>query len=580
MAPSRIGIYTLGHTGVIVDPNFLEPLLSDDSMQFAQNATHEPQAEHGGGIRKRQGLQQFNAVSLGGAILGGIPMPVAGTGGAPAPAGTTTIDDPADASGTDGTGSSVGTGNGTGAPGATSDGGAASTSGSSGASAFGGGAAGSGTVFSGRRLLIIGRDDGTNGGQIGEGWYKTSALYGTDTPVSLTSPGPPSVPQAPGLVPAGDPDGDGNPGAVGDNMGVWLGSWYYFAQVIPLSTDDRITVQRTNGVQVQAAFSIPKNPNSVANVNGSSDQRQFQNVISFHAGSNGLLYVCVIDKYVNTGASHPGKAQSVYAWDPVGQTLAVIAQTLGATGDRIISQAQLFNVNVGGALGSAGPYLFTGDFVGAVDTAATVSAWLPLGFKNTGLGVEDYAGVSTQDAITCMAQYNGRLWAGSRCNSAAPALPYLISRDPNQALGSATAWTTYSGTTVGLPSIASSNLSFYSSMVVMPATAANGNVNYLCLAYFNQHTSTAYIFTAVANNYGALNSAMTFAQVFSVAASAPITLNVDSGILFAIWTKGLGNGSKIYSSVDTVTWDAGTTLGTLSNSSYSLAGLFLGLNQT
>ena len=575
MAPSRIGIYTLGHSGLVVDPNFLEPLLTDDSLQFAQNATHDPLAGHGGGLRKRPGLRQFNATSLGAAILGGIQMPVAGTGGAPAPSGSNSIDDPSDSSGTGGTGSSVGSGSGTGAPGATTDGGVAQTTGSAGASGFGGGAGGVGTVFSGRRLIIIGRDDGTNGNQLGEGWYKTTALYGTDTPVSLTSPGPPTIPANPGLAPPAGASGDGGPGLLGDNMGLLFGGWFYFAQVKALTGDNRITILRTNGVTTQTVCTIPRNPSSLAwqDPDG-TDTTEIQNVMSFHGGSNGLLYIVVQDKYNNIGQDDPGKVGSVYAYDPNSQALTVIVQPASPATDRLINQVQLFTLNVGGALGSAGPYLFVAEFVGAIDTPATISAWLPNGFKQNGLGVSDYAGISSQDAFTCMTQYNGRLWAGTRTNSATPVLPSLLTRDPNQPIGSSSAWTVYAGATVGLPSITNSNYSSYTSMAVFGTTPP-----ILYAAYYNEHTSTSYIFSVTPANYGALNTTYTFTQVFS-AVTPPIILHVDNGILFAIATGGFGATNKIYSAPDGVTWDGGTSLPNFSNSSYPLSGLFFGLNQT
>ena len=83
--PNVLKVYTLGHTGVVIDLSPLEPTLPTDSLRSAQNANHDPIAEHGGALRKRPGWKQFNPVNVGGPVLGGIPMSVVGTGGAPPP---------------------------------------------------------------------------------------------------------------------------------------------------------------------------------------------------------------------------------------------------------------------------------------------------------------------------------------------------------------------------------------------------------------------------------------------------------------------------------------------------------------
>ena len=104
----KLSVYTLGYTGVVIDFNTLDPSVPVDALTLAQNVLSDNRAGHMGGIRKRPGLKIFNLVNAGAAILGGIPMPVAGFGGAPSSGGggnTGDVDD----------GSSVGTGSGIGA---------------------------------------------------------------------------------------------------------------------------------------------------------------------------------------------------------------------------------------------------------------------------------------------------------------------------------------------------------------------------------------------------------------------------------------------------------------------------------
>lgn len=87
--PSKLQVYSLGVSGVILDLNPLDPSLPLDALVIAQNVIHDPKSLHGGGLRNRDGLMYFNAAYMGGSILGGAPMVVPGTGGAPTPTGPT-----------------------------------------------------------------------------------------------------------------------------------------------------------------------------------------------------------------------------------------------------------------------------------------------------------------------------------------------------------------------------------------------------------------------------------------------------------------------------------------------------------
>lgn len=569
MATGKIAVYSLGHSGVVLDKNPLEPSLPMDSLQNAQNAMHDPQAGAGGALRKRQGLRKFTPTTAGGTIFGGIAMPVAGTGGAPAPSGTNTTP------GSGATGSTVGSGNGTGAPGATDDGASISGAGS-GASAFGGGSSGAGTIFGGKRLLIFGRADLTdspyNSSPTGNGWYVTTKDFATDTPIGKTLPGPPAAPRRPGLVPA--VADDGSIGGVGDQLSCLVTDannvvWLYYPQNFTDNTlDQRPVIRKTNGAVDVLVCTIPRNPNNIANENSTTDMTQLQSVMCLHAGTDGMIYIAVADKYRNTGSAHPGKVSSAYALDPSTGTLTLVYNGILAT-DRITLQASLFTVQ-------GQPYVFFLDFIGAPDVSTpqwTVEAFRigSTGVSGGLLGFTDFNTGNTHfDGGTTMIQFNGRLFVGTRTNSASPAQPELYSRDPTVAIfGSA--WTANASIKALLPT--ASNLSRYTSMCVF-----NGN---LYVGYYDYGTSTQQIFKGVATAPGdPTNTGFTFTQVLSVGSTDPFLLNTDNGILYACKAAGASVGPKLYSSTDGSSWSSATAIPTLSNGSYPLFGLFFGLNQT
>lgn len=194
----KLSIFTPGYTGVIIDHNPLDGNLPQDALLTAQNATPDPRQERAGALRKRPGLARFNIISAGGVILGGIPMPVAGFGGAPTSGGGGNTGDSDD-------GSSYGTGDMTGAPGGTfgasgaQGGDAPAETTPPGASQFGGG-----SLFSGARLFVIGRQgsDDAFSDEGGAGWYVSSKGLADVANIQSATPGPPIGPyQYPPVTP-------------------------------------------------------------------------------------------------------------------------------------------------------------------------------------------------------------------------------------------------------------------------------------------------------------------------------------------------------------------------------------------
>lgn len=222
-----IDVSSLGQTGVVIDLDPLDPSLPDNSFQFVQNGMPDVSASALRALRKRPGQQQFANAFMGGAILGGIPMAVAGTGGAPASGGG------------GGTGDPTGGGPGTGAPGApyTPSGGSGSGSGGgvAGASAFGGTAP----------LIIVGED--TNNSANGHGFI----LYPTGGGVNSTDTTTPIVPGAPGNT--GFSTGlKGRPSCFTDD------GWFYFAQTkdTDATAGTSQAIYRTNGAVTQLVATI------------------------------------------------------------------------------------------------------------------------------------------------------------------------------------------------------------------------------------------------------------------------------------------------------------------------------------
>ena len=217
---------TLGQTGVILDVNNLDPAMPDDALQLAQNAMPDSSDAAMRALRKRPGQQQFANAFLGGIILGGIPMAVAGTGGAPATGG-----------GGD-TGSSTGGGDGTGSPGGSYTGGSSgsgSGGGVAGASAFGGVAP----------LIIVGED--TNNTANGHGFI-LSPPKGTSASSDATIPQAPGAPSNTGF----STGFKGRPSCFTDD------GWFYFAKAKDTDATAGLAqaIYRTNGAVTQLVTTI------------------------------------------------------------------------------------------------------------------------------------------------------------------------------------------------------------------------------------------------------------------------------------------------------------------------------------
>jgi len=514
----KLSVYTLGRTGVIIDQNPLEPTVPNDSLKLAQNAMHDPTMGYGGGIRKRPGLQRFNSQFAGGAILGGIPMPVAETGGAPASGGGAIVGTGDTGFGGGIVGDSSGTGDMTGAPGATFDGGAATTT------PAGAGAFTASTLFSGARLIAVGRNNLASSNNGGAGWYLTSKNF-ADLGVLTTIPQAPcEVYSYPTFV-APNPAGlQGQPSCIGLD-----GRLYYAAEHGNQSTggtlNGTLPIYVTNGGVASLLATIPKNTYSNAIATGTTVRA---GVMGMHTGTDGFLYLAIKDKF--TGQDTAGSCGRIFRLRPT--TGELVEWNTGAAGSvPVVFTSVPYCVNYFNG------YLFMGDAPHVDAGACQIIA------SNGTEGVVDRAIVGTDsNNVTMMCQFNGRLFAGCGVSKAAgTGLAKLFSRGPGS-VGSGLDWTaqTFDASRTG----STTNGNSYASMVVYDATTA--------FLSWHAPSSKSIIYKVVANNPGdETSTSFTFTSAFDSGAgtTGPLNLYLDQNVLYAI-AEADGGGTIAWVSTD------------------------------
>jgi hypothetical protein len=491
----KIDVKTLGHSGVLIDQNTLEPTVPGDALRLAQNATHDPRLGFGGGLRKRPGLARFSAAA-GGAILGGIPMAVAGTGGAPAVTATNTpTGDP--------TGAPA---DGAGAPGSTTDGGAA-TYPAPGASAFGGG-----TLFSGARLLILGLQNNQNANHYGEGWFVTSKDMQNSANI-VTTPGPPCTT---GML--ASTTFMGSPSCLSPD-----GYVYY---IVSHSEASRETapIRKTNGATDVAVATIPVNPHYP----GSGTW--VVSVTWMHYGSNGNIYIAVIDKM---SAGNVGRLMKL------NPTTGVLTElNTGAPGATIGQYS-----DVPSCCAYHEGKVFWGTYPNTNDTSASINVVS----SDETYASQDYHPANDERfaGIACMIETSaGVLVAGSQDKSAASASrPVLLWRQPGAGIAAANNWISQD-INDGDSSVSGA---FYTSLVEF-----NG---FVYVSYYVPGSRTKiYKLTVGVDGATGNTIATAFTTVFTNATAVPLFLFVDDGVLYAWGATGLGGTRMALFSTDGATF--------------------------
>ncbi len=572
MAP--IKIFTLGNTGVVIDQQTLNPAIPDDALKLAQNTTHDPRKGRSSAITKRPGLARFNIVSAGGVILGGIPMPVASFGGAPASGGGAIV-----GTGDEDNGSSIGTGDMTGAPGATFDGGTAATT-PPGGSIFGGGSGGVGTIFGGARLFVIGRlgSDATVGQEGGSGWYVSSKSL-NDSALLRIPPGPPiAVYGFPPTLEFPSMWGAG-PSCV-DTIG---GSGLYYAsaygdqvagveaRTIPNAfAAIGCPIRNANGATDRLVATIPLASRDQARVDFDGTPPYTgvrRSAITFmHQGIDGFIYVGVKDKYTGQNTTFPTAITA-----STGRVFRMAATT-GALVEWNIDNAGALIFNPINYVPIAANYfngvLFLGVFFNTADDA-NIGVTALNGTVTSDEGTYSSAGAGTgKQAAVSFCQYNGRLFMGTAEWKTTPGHSILWSRRPGAFTDmTGNAWTAVMTPTGGAPA----NGNYWSSMVVFQDA--------LYAFYFNPGGASK-VYKIVADNPGdPLSTSFTVTTSLASANGVPHYLFVDDGILYAIGSNGGASSSSAFVTPDGTTWTEKTgNLPATFNS--SIRPIFFGVNQS
>lgn len=530
---AKVTVFTMGHTGVVLDPNTLEPGIPLDALALAQNAIQDPKEGHGGAVRKRPGLARFNIAYAGGVILGGIPMPVAQFGGAPAagggaPVGTGDVND----------GTSAGTGDMTGAPGGTFDGGPAATT-PPGAAIFGGG-----SLFGGARLLVTGRlgSDATVGQEGGSGWYVSSKGLANSAIIRIP-PGPPiAVYDFPPTTEF--PAAWGTPSCI-DNIGV-TGLYYasaYGDQVAGVEAKTIGTgpvgnpIRNTNGATDRLVATIPlaTRPQARTDYPASPTTGVVRSAITFlHYGIDGFIYVGVKDKY--NGQATAGSAGRAFRLDPLS----------GALTQWNISSGSGFSFDAQDYVPIAGNYfngmLFVGVFFNSANDA-NLELVATNGVDTAHEGSYTSAGAGTgKMAPMSFCQYNGRLFMGMGEWKTTPGHSTLWSRRPGAfSDDTGLAWEVVTTPSGGAPA----NGNYWTSLVTF------GDALYGF--YFNPGGASK-VYKVVANAPGdPLSTSFTVSTVLASANATPHYLFVDDGVLYAIGASDTAANSA-FTTIDGTTW--------------------------
>lgn len=545
---SIIKNYSLGSQGVIIDPHHLLPGVSPEGMSLAQNFFHDKNAGFGGAMRKRPGFTKFNLLNAGAAILGGIGMPVAGTGGAPAAGGGGNTGDSE-------TGTSTGTGVGTGLPGDTFDGAAAPnySSPSVGTALFGTG------LFGGARLIVIGRGSNQGAtGSSGRGWYVSSkGLANTAINVDLT-PGPPGVVYS-------FPPTAVFPGSFSSPSVYHAASGYlFYAKNHDQPGGTATEIRKVNGATDSLVATVAISTVDAAFSNGNHlTGANRQHVTSMHLGYDGFIYITLKDRAGGQDVNGLNYGR-VFKLNATSGTLSDITVTAPAIlpyccaffdGKLFWGEFNLNISEVTGALTSANIYATNSDFTAsAVDTGLTPGA---------GGGV-----ITSLLPFPANDQPNQILFAGNGGNGAGFNSVYTRQRG---AVGAST-WT---GTLVGSGGAAIAG-NHFPSMVEFNGKLYASFYNPTAAAKIYQFTPD---YSGVAAD-GFWNGAGTWATVFTAAGTfRPYNLFVDDGVIYAIGQLGFGSTCSALVSTDGTTWtDKSASLPAGANQSFPLP-ILAGFNQ-
>lgn len=569
MAP--IKIFTLGNTGVVIDQSTLNPAIPEDALSLAQNTTHDPRLGRSAAITKRPGFARFNTEFAGGVILGGIPMPVAGFGGAPSSGGGAIV-----GTGDEDDGSSFGTGDMTGAPGATfgSDGPQGGdtppVTTPEGAGQFNGGA----TLFGGARLIVIGRlgSDATVGQEGGSGWFVTSKNINDSANIQIP-PGPPIAVY--NFPPTAEfPAGWGTPSCI-DNIGP-TGLYYaaaYGDQVAGTQTPTigfgppGNPIRNTNGATDRLIATIPVSGDAGSDTLPPPDGDHRSAITDLHFGIDGFIYVTVKDRY--QGQSRAGSSGRAFRLTPL-------------TGELVswnINRETGPNNHVPFCCAYFDGYLYVGRFPNLIDEQIGILKTNGPAFASDAEG--SFGGspaVGNNGGFpTAFATYNNRLFMGIGIWQTITNYASVFSRriGPDDNGTGISAWgqsnTSFSTFDTGTPVGAAQNGNYIVSMEVFGDS--------LYVSWFNPGTNSK-IFKVTANDFGNPDDpSVTVTEMVSGLNNIPHYLFADDEVLYAIGSNGSASSSSVFVTTDGAAWTEKTANLPAGATSSSMRPIFFGVDQ-
>lgn len=567
MADERINVFTLGLGGVDVDT---DPILTADNATLrSQNATYDPTTSRAGALTKRPGLDRFNTVPMGGAVLGGIEAPYTGTAGAPASGGGGGGD-----AGDPGGGGGGSTGStGTSGPGGPGGGGSPTNPPNrpAGATLF----APSGPLFGGKKLIVIGRSDNGVTGASGAGWYVTSKGFndvgrlmtgaaGTGTGLGTPMNGTTLArlvggPQAGTIGQTANHDQVvGFPQSLTEGLCARPNGVLFYAQRTeptpstsnPLPLANFPLIRRNDGLTDIVVASIPGNtPTFPPILGGWPLTASFAVYVTAHGmavvgmgtkyGDGSKIYIVVHDRV--PGGLPASDAVRVFRLDTTTYALNEIFNS------NPLLPSPPYSSNYNALPGTASPFLsgggveaWFGGVLEATGSLGTVNALVPSpGNFDAYANWQGYEGAyATKSDVTCMAIFQGVLFVGHANQAATPAFAVINGNplDSGKTLGADPQLTASGGTA------AASN--HFCSMAIFRSK--------LYVSYWNK-TQIAKIYSYDGTTWNTVYTSGT-----NIGDQVPFNLQIDSDgdILYAFGCVDGTPPACFLTSVDGTTWVA------------------------
>lgn len=552
MGAGKIQVYTLGHTGVILDQSPLEPSVPDEALVRSQNMTHDPKEQHGGALRKRPGLARFNKnFVLSGPVLGGMPMAVPQNGGAPSvPADITTA-----------TGDSTGGGDSSGAPGGTTSpgGGGDPVYPSVGAGIFNNGT----PVFGGGRIIVIGRDgnDRVPSSGRGAGWYLTSVGV-ANSATELTTPGPPGTANA-------IPETLAFKGFFGqpsyfDQVGKKL--YYQQATAQSGSTQIATPLYMTDGNVNQLIATLPVGPDAAFVNFPTLTGGKRQAVMQMIKAANGVIWLVVKEKSGGEAGGTNNNVGNLYKYDPSTGALTLALANSGDLGF-VPTWVTEFRGNIwfGGltfTTATVDEDQAAGLFVlSPPDASKTVLTDRSIASPAIAVSGFAFPTVAPPDDPSFDALGNQCLFIGTGISTAGTVtdgVVYVRTRDPILATGTKTlqvSLTATGGSSAAIPAFVS--FAEFKGKLYASYYGPNGSKVYQLTPDYTQTTSTDGRDPLTDYVDGKWNGAGTWTSVVGMG-SNNMGLFVDGETLYAIGENTGAGTARAFSTTDGVTWVDGS----------------------